>query len=80
MDAELIRQFEASYDAYGAMVYRLAMAYLGRTADAEDVTQEVFCRLLWRAPGFADGEHEKRWLLHQMDITRTPTFSKAALP
>ena len=63
MDAELTRQFEASYDAYGAMVYRLAMVYLGRTADAEDVTQEVFCRLLWRAPGFADGEHEKRWLL-----------------
>ena len=63
MDEEQMRRFEASYDAYGAMIYRLAMVYLGRRADAEDVTQEVFCRLLWRAPGFADGEHEKRWLL-----------------
>lgn len=42
MDEERMRRFEASYDAYGAMVYRLAMVYLGRRADAEDVTQEVF--------------------------------------
>lgn len=55
--------FEAAYDAYGPMVYRLAMVYLGRRADAEDVTQEVFVRLLNRTPAFADGEHEKRWLL-----------------
>lgn len=45
------------------MVYRLAMVYLGRRADAEDAAQEVFIRLLRRAPAFADGEHEKRWLL-----------------
>ena len=49
--------FEAAYDAYGPMVY------LGRRADAEDVTQEAFVRLFCRAPAFADGEHEKRWLL-----------------
>ena len=49
--------FEAAYDAYGPMVY------LGRRADAEDVTQEAFLRLLRKAPAFADGEHEKRWLL-----------------
>ena len=55
--------FEAAYDAYGLMVYRLAMVYLGSRADAEDVTQEAFVRLLHRAPAFADGEHEKRWLL-----------------
>lgn len=63
MDEEQMRRFESSYDAYGAMVYRLAMVYLGRRADAEDVTQEVFCRLLWRAPAFLDEAHEKRWLL-----------------
>lgn len=63
MEEEQKRRFEASYDAYGAMVYRLAMVYLGRQPDAEDVTQEAFCRLLWRAPPFADESHEKRWLL-----------------
>ena len=59
----LISRFETAYSAYGATVYRLAMVYLGRPADAEDVTQEVFLRLLYKAPAFADGEHEKRWLL-----------------
>lgn len=55
--------FDAAWDAYGAMVYRLAMVYLGRPADAEDIVQEAFLRLLSRAPSFADAEHEKRWLL-----------------
>lgn len=57
------RQLEEAYDACGPAVYRLAMVYLGRHADAEDVTQEVFVRLFCRAPAFADGDHEKRWLL-----------------
>ena len=56
-------KFETAYDLYGKAVYRLAMVYLGRHADAEDVTQEVFVRLLYRAPAFADEAHEKRWLL-----------------
>ena len=56
-------KFETAYDLYGKAVYRLAMVYLGRHADAEDVTQEVFVRLLYRAPGVANGDHEKRWLL-----------------
>ena len=55
--------FDAAYGAYGAMVYRLAMVYLGRRADAEDVSQEAFFKLLYKAPAFADAEHEKRWLL-----------------
>ena len=42
----LIRRFEAAYSAHGTSVYRLAMVYLGRPADAEDVTQEVFLKLL----------------------------------
>ena len=57
------QQLEAAYDAYGAAVYRLALAFLGQRADAEDVTQETFCRLLYRAPAFADEAHKKRWLL-----------------
>jgi len=56
-------QFEEAYDAYGGAVYRLAMVYLGRQADAEDVAQETFVRLLYRAPAFADEAHRKRWLL-----------------
>ena len=40
------RELEEAYDAYGAAVYRLAMTFLGRCADAEDVTQETFYRAL----------------------------------
>jgi len=58
-----IQRFEEQYDRYGATIYRLAMVYLGRHAEAEDVTQEAFLRLLYHAPAFLDGEHEKRWLL-----------------
>lgn len=55
-------QLEEAYNTCGPTVYRLAMVYLGRRADAEDITQEVFLRLLCRAPAFADGDHQKRWL------------------
>ena len=48
------QQLEDAYDAYGTAVYRLAMAFLGQCADAEDVTQETFCRLLYRAPIFTE--------------------------
>ncbi len=58
-----VQQLEAAYDAFGTAVYRLAMTYLGQRADAEDVTQETFCRLLYHAPAFADEKHQKRWLL-----------------
>lgn len=56
-------QFETAYDAHIGAVYRLAMVYLGRHSDAEDITQEVFVRLLYRAPAFTDEPHMKRWLL-----------------
>ena len=57
------QQLEDAYDAYGTAVYRLAMTFMGRYADAEDITQETFCRLLYHAPAFADENHKKRWLL-----------------
>jgi len=40
-------------------MYRRAMVYLGSRAEAEDVIQEAFIRLLGRAPAFTSGEHEK---------------------
>lgn len=50
-------------ERYADMVYRVALQHLQNPADAEDITQEVFLRLL-RAPDFSGGEeHEKAWLL-----------------
>lgn len=48
---------------YADMVYRLALAQLRSTADAEDVFQDVFLRYAEKAPVFRDEEHRKAWLL-----------------
>jgi len=54
---------EALAAKYGDMVYRLAYARTGSRADAEDITQEVFVKLLKKKPVFQDEEHSKAWLL-----------------
>ena len=50
-------------EAHGQAVYRLAYARTGSRADAEDVTQETFLRLVSAAPVFRDGDHCRAWLL-----------------
>ena len=45
------------------MVYRLALARAGNSADAEDIFQEVFLRYVSKAPTFTSEEHRKAWLL-----------------
>lgn len=44
-------------------VFRIALAVLGNKADAEDIVQETFIRLLAKGPDFASPEHEKAWLI-----------------
>jgi len=48
---------------YGDTVYRLALCRLQNAADAEDVYQDVFLRLLEQQAGRWDGEHMKAWLI-----------------
>ena len=50
-------------EAHGAAVYRLALCRLQNAADAEDVYQDVFLRLLGEEAGDWDGEYLKAWLL-----------------
>lgn len=50
-------------EAHGDAVYRLALCRLQNTADAEDVYQDVFLRLLGQDTGSWDNEHLKAWLL-----------------
>lgn len=49
--------------AYGDSVYRLALCRMQNAADAEDVYQDVFLRLLEQRDGGWDGEHLKAWLI-----------------
>ncbi len=48
---------------HGDAVYRLALCRLQNAADAEDVYQDVFLRLLEQRTGGWDGERTKAWLL-----------------
>ncbi len=55
-------QVEALYLQYADDVLRVSYFYLGDRANAEDVTQDVFLRLMRANPDLAPGK-EKAWLL-----------------
>lgn len=48
---------------YAPAVYRLAYARTGNRADAEDVMQEVFLRMVKTRPVFDSEAHARAWLL-----------------
>lgn len=54
---------EQLLDRYGNMVLRIAYTYLKNKADAEDIVQEVFLRVIDSNPTFNDENHEKYWLV-----------------
>ncbi len=72
-DAFLCGAMEACGDA----VYRLALCRLGSRADAEDVYQEVFLRLLRDTTDFQDGEHLKAWLI-RVTLSRCSDLRRSA--
>nr|WP_325211815.1 sigma-70 family RNA polymerase sigma factor [uncultured Oscillibacter sp.] len=57
------QELSNAMETYGDAVYRLALCRMQNTADAEDVYQDVFLRLLEQRSGRWDGEHLKAWLL-----------------
>lgn len=54
---------EQTVEDFGDSIYRVALQYTRRTADAEDVLQEVLLERFRTKQTFADPEHERRWLL-----------------
>ena len=50
-------------DKYGNTLLRLAYTYLKNKADAEDILQDVFLKLIDKKPIFSDENHEKAWLI-----------------
>ena len=48
---------------YADMVYKLAYAQARNRADADDIFQEVFIRLVKKKPEFESEEHMKAWLI-----------------
>lgn len=49
--------------AYGNTIFRVAYQYCGNKADAEDIVQNTFLKLLQSEKVFADEEYLKRWLI-----------------
>ncbi|MBO5209690.1 MAG: sigma-70 family RNA polymerase sigma factor [Lachnospiraceae bacterium] len=55
--------FETYFRAYYSLIYRIAFMQMKRHADAEDIAQEVFVRLLKHQPTFENEKHEKAWFI-----------------
>ena len=58
-DREIVRIVET----YSDMLLRIALNRVNSIAEAEDVVQSTFERLIRRQPRFEDREHEKAWLI-----------------
>ena len=56
-------QLESYFREYYSLCFRVAFMQMKTHADAEDVVQETFVRLLKYQPVFESTEHEKAWLL-----------------
>ena len=56
-------RLKAAMEAYTSLLLRIAWSYVGNTAEAEDIVQEVFFTYYQKAPEFRNAEHEKAWLL-----------------
>lgn len=54
---------EAALEKYADMVYRIAVVQMKNKADAEDVFQEVFLRLVTNKHKIESEEHLKSWLI-----------------
>ena len=58
-DREIVRIVEM----YSDMLLRIALNRVNSIAEAEDVVQSTFERLMKRQPRFENREHEKAWLI-----------------
>lgn len=56
---EIREIYERNVDA----VYRVCFSYMKNRADAEDMTQETFLKLLDHKVDFASSAHERGWLI-----------------
>lgn len=56
-------QYNRIVEKYSDMIFRIAYQYFYNKYDAEDVTQDVFLKLLYKKAFFKDEEHIKSWLI-----------------
>jgi len=57
-------EFNEKYERYSNMIFKISILNLKNIADAEDVTQEVFLKLMCQTnTEFVDADHEKCWII-----------------
>ena len=79
------REMEEAVRRWGPEIYRLAYARTGSHADAQDVMQETFLRLVRANPAFESETHCRAWLLRVAancagDVFRSPWRRAQPLP
>lgn len=57
------KEFIAIYNRHVDTVYRLCFSFMKNKADAEDLVQETFLKLLSDGKVFENERHEKAWLI-----------------
>lgn len=70
-------RIQASLEKYSNMVIRIAFQNLKSMADAEDIAQEVFLKLLTCSPVFESDTHEKAWVI-RVTVNLCRDFLKSA--
>ncbi len=78
------RDIEDLFRRHHATVYRVCLLHLKNRADAEDMTQNVFLRMMSNHTAFVNSEHEKAWLIRAAtgmchNTWRTPWRNTEAL-
>lgn len=75
-NAEASQKVAQSVELYADMVFRIAYQNMGQKADAEDVVQDVFLKLM-SAPDFTSQEHCKARLI-RVTINRCKDLHRSA--
>ncbi len=57
------KDFERIVYAYSDNLYRIAMHYMKNPADAQDIVQQTFLKLVENRKIFDSPDHEKAWLI-----------------
>lgn len=74
---ELNEFIQATITKYSSTVVKTAFSYLKNTADAEDITQEVFLTLIEKQPKLESEEHLKAWLI-RVAINKCKNYLKSS--
>jgi RNA polymerase sigma-70 factor (ECF subfamily) len=65
------------FSNYGRMVLRIAYQNTSNMSEAEDITQEVFLKLMKEVKSFTDDEHIKAWLI-RVTINQCKDYFKSS--